>query len=92
MDAINRLTVAEAERNLSQLIDRIQADGNSIELSRGDRVVAVLSPSVPRSPLQVHELNEFLRQLPRLDDDAEAFAADVAMIRRELPTEANPWD
>ncbi|HTU89146.1 MAG TPA: antitoxin family protein [Gemmataceae bacterium] len=47
---------------------------------------------LPASPLTVGELNDFLRSLPSLGEDAEAFSKDVRAIRAEFPTEANPWE
>ncbi len=47
---------------------------------------------LPASPLTVGQLNDFLRALPTLGDDAEAFAQAVCAVRGEFPAEANPWD
>jgi predicted DNA-binding antitoxin AbrB/MazE fold protein len=46
----------------------------------------------PAFPLTVGKLNDFLRGLPALGDDAEAFAQAVCAVRGEFPAEANPWD
>lgn len=45
---------------------------------------------LPDSPLTVGKLNAFLRSLPALGEDAEAFSQDVRAIRAEFPAEANP--
>jgi len=42
--------------------------------------------------LSVNELNRFFAELPKLDDDAEVFAADLNIIRQQLPVESNQWD
>lgn len=47
---------------------------------------------LPASPLTVGKLNAFLRSLPALGEDAEAFSQDVRAIRAEFPTEASPWE
>jgi predicted DNA-binding antitoxin AbrB/MazE fold protein len=47
---------------------------------------------VAPSPLTVGKLNEFLRSLPALGDDAEEFAQAVRSVRTEFPAEASPWD
>ncbi|SFH87138.1 antitoxin family protein [Planctomicrobium piriforme] len=44
------------------------------------------------APLTVATLNAFLRDLPSLGDDAEAFAQDIRTLRTEFPPEANLWD
>ncbi len=88
---MHRMTVAEAERDFSKLVDRVHSEGISVELERGDKVIACLSPVRPHSLLKVHELNAFLEKLPKLDGDAEAFSEDIRTIRRDFPAEANPW-
>lgn len=47
--------------------------------------------SWPRSSLQARDLNEFLAQLPRLDEDADTFAEEIQAIRQSLPLEPDPW-
>jgi antitoxin (DNA-binding transcriptional repressor) of toxin-antitoxin stability system len=89
---MERISVADAERSFSVLLNRVRAEGISIELAEGDKVVAHLSPAVPRPSLRVHDLNAFLRSLPKLGDDAESFGHDLRSIRREFPAETNPWD
>jgi len=56
---------------------------SSLELSLND--------SWPRSSLQAKDLNEFLAQLPRLDEDAETFAEEIQAIRHSLPLEKDSW-
>jgi antitoxin (DNA-binding transcriptional repressor) of toxin-antitoxin stability system len=89
---MERMTVADAEREFGNLVKRVYTEGISIELEQGDRVVARLTPGGPQSPLKVRDLNEFLCQLPSLGDDAEAFDEDLRKVRREFPAEGNPWD
>ncbi len=60
-------------------------------IGSGDCVVACLTPPMPTSKLQVSGLDSFLRKLPDLDDDIDAFSGDVEAIRRELPPETDPW-
>jgi antitoxin (DNA-binding transcriptional repressor) of toxin-antitoxin stability system len=86
------MTVAEAEKNFAKLVDKVYLEGISVDLERDDKVIARLTPVGPTSPLTVGELNAFLRNLPSLGDDAEAFARDVHAIRADFPAEANPWD
>jgi predicted DNA-binding antitoxin AbrB/MazE fold protein len=54
--------------------------------------VRVTIEMLPPSPLTVGNLNTFLRGLPKLGDDADAFAQDVRAVRAGFPAEANPWD
>ena len=86
------MNVAEAEKNFAKLVDKVCAEGISVDLERDDKVIARLTPAEPRPTLTVGELNAFLRNLPPLGDDAGEFALDVRAIRAEFPGEANPWD
>jgi antitoxin (DNA-binding transcriptional repressor) of toxin-antitoxin stability system len=88
---VYRITVAEAERDFANLVNRVYSEGIPVELERGDEVIAHLTPAVPRSRLKVRELNAFLERLPKLREDADAFLQDVRAIRREFPSEASPW-
>jgi antitoxin (DNA-binding transcriptional repressor) of toxin-antitoxin stability system len=88
---MHRVNVTEAERNFANLVDRVDSEGIGVELLRGDRVVAYLTPALTQSPVKVRDLNAFLQNLPKLGEDAAAFATDVRSIRRELPAEVNPW-
>lgn len=89
---MHRITVAEAERDFSTLVDRVVSEGIVVELERGDRVIARLTPAGPSSPLKVRDLNDFLASLPKLEEDAESYSEDIRAIRRDLPAEVNPWD
>lgn len=86
------MNVADAEKSFAKLVEKVCAEGVSIDLERDDMVIARLTPAEPDSPLTVGDLNAFLRRLPSLDDDADDFAADVRAVRSEFPAEADPWD
>ncbi len=72
-------------------MNRVYSEGIPVELERGDEVIAHLTPAAPRSRLKVGEMNTFLESLPKLREDTDAFLEDIRAIRREFPTEANPW-
>ena len=86
------MNVAEAEKNFANLVNKVYAEGISVDLERDDKVIARLTPAEPRSSLTIGQLNAFLRGLPSLGDDAEEFLRDARAIRAEFPAEANPWD
>jgi antitoxin (DNA-binding transcriptional repressor) of toxin-antitoxin stability system len=86
------MNVLEAEKNFAKLVDKVYEEGISVDLERDNKVIARLTPVETHSPLTVGELNAFLRSLPSLGDDADAFAEDVRAIRAEFRMEANPWD
>ncbi|NLY00123.1 MAG: hypothetical protein GXY83_28825 [Rhodopirellula sp.] len=86
---MNRVSVGEAGRQFEELLERVVRDGVTVELERNHQVVARLSPAGRRMP--VADLNRFFADLPSLSADAQAFADDVARIRKQLPPESDPW-
>lgn len=89
---MHRMTVTEADRDFPALVDRVCSEGISVEIEREAKVVARLTPAAPQSRLKVRDLNIFLRSLPKLGDDAEAFESDIREVRRSLGAETIPWD
>ena len=87
---MERISVTEAARNLPQLLDRIASEGICVELERAGKVIARLSPACSPS-LSVRDLNRVFAQFPCLGEEAESFAKDLEMIRKETPREADPW-
>jgi len=88
---MERIALADAERDFSRLVQRVFSEGVTVEVKRGDQVIARITPVGPRPALQVRDLNAFLRGLPQLGEDAEAFGEDLRAIRRGLPEESDPW-
>ena len=86
-----RIGVEEARVNFARLVERVCSEGICIQLESGDRVVACLTPPMLSSKLQVSGLDVFLRELPTLFDDTDAFSDDVKAIRRGFPAETDPW-
>lgn len=89
---MDRISVTQAVRKFSDLMNRVFYQGTIVELERGNRVIARISPVSPESPLKVKDLNSFFHELPSLNADSEAFAEDLADIRKQIPRERNQWD
>lgn len=89
---MERISVSDADCNLSKLVDRVVSLGVSVDLERDKRVVARISPVRAESRLKVCDFISFLDDLPRLGEDATTFGKDVEDIRREFPPEASTWE
>ncbi len=89
---MERISVTQAVRQFSDLMNRVFYQGTIIELERGNRVIARISPVSPESPLKVRNLNNFFHALPSLAGDSKAFAKDLANIRNQIPMEQSQWD
>lgn len=89
---MERISVTQAERQFSDLMNRVFHQGAIVELERGNKVIARISPVSPESPLKVKHLNKFFHELPSLGEDSKAFAKDLTSIRNRIPEEKNQWD
>ena len=87
-----RINVTEAVRRFSDLVNRVFYQGETFELERGKRVVARLGPAKPTSSVQASDLASIFQKLPRLDEDAEAFARDVESACSLARPERDAWD
>ncbi len=89
---MERISVTKAVRQFSDLLNRVFYQGTVVELERGNKVIARISPVTPDSPLKVKDLNRLFVELPLLGEDAKAFAKDLADIRKQVPPEQSQWD
>jgi antitoxin (DNA-binding transcriptional repressor) of toxin-antitoxin stability system len=89
---MERLSVTQAVRQFSDLMNRVLYQGTVVELERGNRVIARISPVNPESPLKVKDLCGFFDGLPSLGKDVNDFAKDLAKIRKQVLSEDNQWD
>lgn len=85
------MNVTKAARNFSDLLNRVYYQGISVELERNNKVIARITPVKPKTSLRAEDLQEFFDSLPKLGDDAEAFARDVKEIDSILVMD-DPWD
>jgi prevent-host-death family protein len=85
------VSVTDAARNFSDLVNRVHYTGESATLVRNGVPVARMVPAGPPvCPAAL--LAEAWPRLPHLTPaEARAFAADVAKARAALPAERDPW-
>ncbi len=89
---MERISVTQAVRQFSDLLNRIFYQGVSVELERGNKVIARISPVTTESSLKVKDLNRMFAKLPSLGDDASTFTKDLEDIRKQMPLEKPQWD
>ncbi|MBF0288763.1 MAG: antitoxin [SAR324 cluster bacterium] len=88
---MERVSVTQAVRQFSDLLNRVFYQGISVELERGNKVIARISPILSESPLKVKDLNKLFSELPSLGEDSESFANDLENIRKTIPLEKSQW-
>lgn len=85
------ISVTEASRHFSDLVNRVHYRGESALLIKGGRPMAKIVPA--RVTRTGRDLAVRWLDLPHLDPaGAEAFAHDVDVARRALPAANSKWD
>jgi hypothetical protein len=85
---IQTITATDAVRNFSELLNGIRY--------RGDRYTILKGGKPAEGSMRERKLSDLkgiVRTLPRLEDDADAFARDIAQAVALQPPigEGNPW-
>lgn len=94
----NKISVTEAVRQFSDLINRVYYRGESVILTKGNKAVASIQPiqseQNKQKKITVRELAEIFKSLPHLDpDDVDLFEKDIEEGKKMLlPPPENPWD
>ena len=88
---MERMNVTQAARNFSDLLNRVYYQGVSVELERGNKVVARLVPALPAPSVPAEDLEGLFASLPKLGDAAESFAEDVKGADEFLLPEDDAW-
>jgi len=81
---MQRLSATEAARRFSQVLDAVEARGESFVVVRRGRAVATVAPAVQAPGAHLKDL--LLGEPP----DA-AWAGDLRDLRRSLPAVTDPW-
>ena len=95
MGMIERITEAEAAKDLASILERVRTQGVSFEIVRGEQVVARLEPppAAAQKAGSIGDLIEALRKLPPLSaEDSAAWEKDLADIRKEAPMQIREWE
>ncbi len=86
------ITVTEAARNFSDLVNRTYYLHESILLLKNGDPVARIVPAYP-SNCSARDLAQQWESLPHLStEEAEAFESDLAFIQQTLKTPTPPWE
>lgn len=86
------MTVTQAARNFSDLVNRVHYQGVSVELVKSKRVVAVISPATKISTMKVGDLSNFFSSLPNLGKDSAELVKDMEDIAKNMPKAMDEWE
>ena len=80
------ITATRAVRDFSEVLNTIKFKGVHYIIERGGKPVASMKPVDERADVKtLGELKALLKKLPRLDEELDAFAADLEDIRKDQP-------
>ncbi len=79
-------------RNFSELLNRVRYQGITLDVTRGNEVIACISPASPTGGVPIAQLDRLLASLaPLSPQEAAEFAADVSAVTGQLKPESDPW-
>ena len=82
------MTATEVSRNFKGVLDELEANGDSVVVTRGGRRVAVLAPAPRANGKALRAITCRWRGAEALDDD---FAEGVADVAAEAELDTDPW-
>ncbi|MEE8429749.1 MAG: type II toxin-antitoxin system Phd/YefM family antitoxin [Candidatus Desulfatibia sp.] len=89
------ITATQAVRDFSELLNTIKFKGDHYIIQRNGKPIASMQPIKSAKNLKtLEELKLLIKQLPRLDDELEVFAADIKEIWKNQPPlpEDSAWE
>jgi prevent-host-death family protein len=89
------ITATQAIRDFSELLNKIKYKGDHYIIERNGKPVAYMEPVKETKKVKtLKELKFLLNELPSLDDDLDAFAADIENICENQPSlpERSIWE
>jgi hypothetical protein len=85
------VSVTEFSRGLSEFLNHVQYHGQVLDIERGKRVIARVSPVALTDGFPIDQLDDFLAKGPQLGADRKLMAKDVQTVRTKLRNRASPW-
>jgi len=87
------LTVTEFSRGLSDFLNQVQYQGQTLDIQRGKRVVARVLPAVASpSGFPLDRLDDLLLKGPQISgSERQSMAKDVGALRSDLLARDDPW-
>ncbi len=83
---VKRISATQAVRDFSEVLNTIKFKGVHYIIERGGKPVASMKPIDGKADIKtLGELKALLKKLPKLDEELDAFAADLEDIRKDQP-------
>ncbi|MDD2920288.1 hypothetical protein [Rhodoferax sp.] len=86
------LTVTEFSRGLSNFLNQVQYQGQTLDIQRGKKLVARVLPAGASNGFPIDLLDNLLAQGPQLStSDRRSMAEDLGAVRANLTNRNDPW-
>ena len=86
------VSATEFSRGLSDFLNQVQYQSQVLDIERGKRVIARVSPVAPLGGFPLKQLDALLANGPRLPAaDVAAMASDLQAARTQLLNRPDPW-
>ena len=80
------ISATRAVREFSEVLNTIKFKGAHYIIERGGKPIASMKPIDQEKDMKtLGELKRMLKNLPRLDEELDSFAADLEGIRKDQP-------
>jgi hypothetical protein len=87
------LTVTQFSRGLSDFLNQVQYQGQTLDIQRGKKVVARVLPASAADGFPIDQLDTVLARGPQLSaSERQTMAKDLGELRGNLAHRRNPWD
>lgn len=85
------VTVTEFSRGLSEFLNHVQYQGQVLDIERGKRIIARVSPVAVADGFPIDQLDDFLAKGPQIGADRKNMVKDVQTVRAKLRNRATAW-
>ncbi len=86
------VSATEFSRGLSDFLNQVQYQSQVLDIERGKRVIARVSPVAPLGGFPLKQLDALLANGPHLPAaDVAAMASDLQAARAQLQNRSDPW-
>jgi hypothetical protein len=91
MNAIS-INVTDFSRGLSEFLNQVQYKGQILDIERGKKVIARVSPASVADGYPIERLDELLANGPQLSPaERLSLSKDVQDVRSQLSKSRDPW-
>jgi antitoxin (DNA-binding transcriptional repressor) of toxin-antitoxin stability system len=86
------ITATHLARNFSDLLNQVRYQHVTLEVTRGNELIAYVSPTPMAAGYPITQLNRLLAGLPRLSaEESQQFLDDIHHGVAEQPMENDAW-